>query len=188
MGKRKSSNAKNPSSPGFAKKIDMFENIKAIAMDVDGVLTDGTFWWGANGEEMKRFCFADVTGIPKGREAGIFYALVSGESSPSGMSLVQRYADKLKIADVYKGCHDKAGAVRDFAQKHAIQLSEVCFIGDDIQDIPAMEIVGMAIAPANAQPAAKAKAHFVTSRDGGFGVVREIIDAILKERKSVLNK
>jgi 3-deoxy-D-manno-octulosonate 8-phosphate phosphatase (KDO 8-P phosphatase) len=166
----------------------MFEKIKAIATDVDGVLTDGTFWWSANGDESKRFCYADVSGIPKGREAGIIYALVSGESSPAGMALVQRYADKLKIADVYKGCHDKAAAVRDFAQKHGLQLSEICFIGDDLPDLPAMEIVGLAIAPANAQPAAKTKAHFVTSRDGGFGVVREVIDAILMERKSVLNK
>jgi 3-deoxy-D-manno-octulosonate 8-phosphate phosphatase (KDO 8-P phosphatase) len=166
----------------------MFENIKAIAMDVDGVLTDGTFWWGTNGDEFKRFCYADVTGIPRGREAGMIYALVSGESSPASMSLVQRYADKLKIADVYKGCHDKAGAVRDFAQKHGIQLSEVCFIGDDVQDVPAMEIVGMAAAPANAQPAAKMKAHLITSQNGGFGVVREIIDAILKERKTVPKK
>jgi 3-deoxy-D-manno-octulosonate 8-phosphate phosphatase (KDO 8-P phosphatase) len=166
----------------------MFENIKAIAMDVDGVLTDGTFWWGTNGDEFKRFCYADVTGIPKGREAGIIYALVSGESSPASMLLVQRYADKLKIADVYKGCHDKAAAVRDFARKHDLQLSEICFIGDDIPDLPAMEIVGLAIAPANAQPAAKAKAHFVTSQNGGFGVIREIIEAILEERKSVLKR
>ena len=156
----------------------MFENIKAIAMDVDGVLTDGTFWWSANGDEAKRFCYADVSGIPLGREAGIRYALISGESSPASMTLVQRYADKLKITDVYKGCHDKAAAVRDFAQKHTLQLSEICFIGDDIPDLPALEIVGLAIVPANA------KAHLVTVQNGGFGVVREIIDAILTERKS----
>ncbi len=161
----------------------MFEKIKAIAMDVDGVLTDGTFWWGANGEELKRFCFADVTGIPRGRDAGIVYALISGDSSPTGMALVQRYADKLKIADAYKGCHDKAGAVKDFAQKHGLYLSEICFIGDDVQDIPAMEAVGLAIAPANAQPAAKSKAHHVTVQSGGFGAVREVIEALLNERK-----
>jgi 3-deoxy-D-manno-octulosonate 8-phosphate phosphatase (KDO 8-P phosphatase) len=162
----------------------MFENIKAVAMDVDGVLTDGTFWWSTNGDEAKRFCYADVSGIPKGREAGIIYALISGESSPASMALVQRYADKLKIADVYKGCHDKAAAVRDFAQKHRLQLSQICFIGDDLPDIPAMEIVGLAIAPANGQSAAKTKAHFIAKQNGGFGVVREIIDAILTERKS----
>ena len=161
----------------------MFESIRAVAMDVDGVLTDGTVWWGTNGEEFKRFCFADVTGIPRAIQADIKLALISGESSPGGMALVaQRFADKLAIVDVYKGCHDKAGAVRDFAHKHRLELSELCFIGDDIQDIPAMTIVGVAAAPGNAQPAARAVARYVAERNGGFGVVREILDAILEER------
>lgn len=154
-------------------------------MDVDGVLTDGTFWWGSNGDQFKRFCFADVTGIPRGRQAGLVYALISGDSHPASVTLVHNYAQKMKIADVYAGCHDKAGAVRDFARKHALQLSEICFIGDDVQDIPAMEIAGMSVAPANAQPAAKKRAKFVTSQNGGFGAVRETIEAILRERKAV---
>jgi 3-deoxy-D-manno-octulosonate 8-phosphate phosphatase (KDO 8-P phosphatase) len=158
----------------------MFQGIKAVAMDVDGVLTDGTFWWGINGEEFKRFCFADVTGIPLARKAGIKLALISGESSPSGMALVQRFADKLKIVDVYKGCHDKAAAVRDFAEKHQIPLQAVCFIGDDVPDLPAMGVTGLAAAPADAQPVAKAKAHYITSRNGGSGAVREVLDAILE--------
>lgn len=160
----------------------MFENIKAVAMDVDGVLTDGTVWYGSNGEESKRFCYADVTGIGLARRANIALAFISGESSPASMTLVQRFADKLGIVDVYKGCHDKAGAVRDFAAKHGLQLAEICFIGDDVQDIPAMELVGVAAAPANAHPAARAKARFVTTRSGGFGVVREILDAVLETR------
>ncbi len=160
----------------------MFKNIKAIAMDFDGVLTDGTALWGANGEEMKRICFADVTGIPLARQAGIKLALISGESSPSGMALVQRFADKVKIDDVYKGCHDKAGAVQDFAQKHNLPLIQVCFIGDDVNDLPAMALVGVATAPQNAQPAVKARAAFVAAQPGGSGAVREIIDVILAEQ------
>lgn len=162
----------------------MFESIKAVAMDFDGVLTDGGLWWGLNGEEFKRLCFADVTGIPLARQAGIKLALISGESSPAGMALVQRFADKMKIVDVYKGCHDKASAVRDFAQKHQLQLSEVCFIGDDVNDLPAMALVGLPAAPANAQPAVKAKAAFITSQSGGFGAVREVIDKILGQPTS----
>jgi 3-deoxy-D-manno-octulosonate 8-phosphate phosphatase (KDO 8-P phosphatase) len=161
----------------------MFENIKAVAMDVDGVLTDGTFWWGINGEEFKRFCFADVTGIPLARQAGLELALVSGESSAAGTALVQRFADKLKIGAVYKGCHDKAGAVRDFAEKHHLQLSDICYIGDDVSDIAPMGLVGLAAAPANAQPAVIAIAHFITSRNGGFGAVREVLDTILEKRQ-----
>jgi 3-deoxy-D-manno-octulosonate 8-phosphate phosphatase (KDO 8-P phosphatase) len=160
----------------------MFEKIKAIATDVDGVLTDGMFWWGTNGEEFKRFSFADVTGIALARKAGLKLALISGESSESGMALVQRFADKLQITDVYKGCHDKAAAVTEFAAHHNLQLSEICFIGDDVPDLPAMEIVGVPVAPANAQAVAREKAAWIASRDGGSGVLREVIDLILRQQ------
>jgi 3-deoxy-D-manno-octulosonate 8-phosphate phosphatase (KDO 8-P phosphatase) len=159
--------------------MDIFKKIRAVALDVDGVLTDGTFWWGTNGEEFKRFCFADSTGITQALRAGIKIALISGESSQSGMTLVQRYADKLKISNVYKGCHDKAEAIRDFAQKNGLALSEICFIGDDFIDMPAMSIVGLSATPANAQSLARSKAQFVCKRDGGHGAVRELLDAIL---------
>jgi len=160
----------------------MFEKIKAIATDVDGVLTNGMFWWGTNGEEFKRFSFADVTGIALARKAGLKLALISGESSESGMALVQRFADKLQITDVYKGCHDKAAAVTEFAAHHNLQLSEICFIGDDVPDLPAMEIVGVPVAPANAQAVAREKAAWIASRDGGSGVLREVIDLILRQQ------
>jgi 3-deoxy-D-manno-octulosonate 8-phosphate phosphatase (KDO 8-P phosphatase) len=160
----------------------MFENIKAIATDVDGVLTDGTFWWGADGSETKRFHYADISGIAMARNAGIHLALISGESSDSGRALVQRYADRMKIPTVYAGCHDKAAAVTEFAQKHGLQLSQVCFIGDDNLDIPAFKVVGLAVAPANAQNAAREAATFISSRPGGHGVVREVIELILKQQ------
>jgi 3-deoxy-D-manno-octulosonate 8-phosphate phosphatase (KDO 8-P phosphatase) len=159
----------------------MFDRVRAIATDVDGVLTDGTFWWGTNGEELKRFSFADVTGIALARRAGIKLALISGESSEAGKTLVQRFADKLQIADVYPGCHDKAAAVTEFAGRHGLELSQVCFIGDDVLDLPAMAIVGIAVAPANAQKAAKEKAGLIASRDGGCGVLREIIELVIEQ-------
>lgn len=161
----------------------MFEKVKAIATDVDGVLTDGTFWWGTNGEEFKRFSFADVTGIALARRAGIRLALISGESSESAKTLVQRFADKLQIADVYKGCHDKRAAVAEFANRYDIPLSEVCFIGDDVPDLPAMEIVGVPVAPANAQRVARDVAAWVATRNGGSGVLREVIDLILQQQQ-----
>ena len=115
-------------------------------MDVDGVLTDGTFLWDADGNEYKRFCFSDVTGLGLARAAGYAIALVSGESSRAGMSLVQRYADKLKIDYVYKGCHDKATALREFTGPSGCRSSRRCYIGDDVIDLPAMAIAGVAVA------------------------------------------
>lgn len=158
---------------------ESFKNIQAVLMDVDGVLTDGSFWWGINGEEYKRFCFADATGIAQALGAGVKIGLISGESSEAGMRLVQRLADKLKIVDVYKGCHDKAGAIRDFASRNNIALSDICFIGDDSIDVEAMTIVGLAVAPADAQGPAMSSAHLVTKSRAGHGAVRELLDGIL---------
>jgi len=153
--------------------------IKAVAMDVDGVLTDGSFWWGPNGEEFKRFCFADSTGVALALRAGLKVALISGESSEAGMKLVQRYADKLKIADVFKGWHDKKSAIEAFGRKYALALSDICYIGDDVIDVEAMSIVGFAVCPFDAHQSAKAKAKLITSKKGGRGAVREAIDLIL---------
>jgi 3-deoxy-D-manno-octulosonate 8-phosphate phosphatase (KDO 8-P phosphatase) len=153
--------------------------IKAIALDVDGVLTDGGIWWGPNGEEWKRFCFADVMGVSRARKAGILIALISGEDSP----LVDRFAVKMGITDVEKGCKDKASAVRRLADKAGLDLSEICFMGDDVNDIPAMKIVGVAAAPANAQPVARQCATFVSGNDGGNGAVRELVEAVLSAQQ-----
>jgi 3-deoxy-D-manno-octulosonate 8-phosphate phosphatase (KDO 8-P phosphatase) len=149
--------------------------IRAIALDVDGVLTDGGFWWGTDGEELKRFCFADVMGLSLARRAGFALALISGENSP----LVDRYAEKMQIMYVVKGCRDKAGALRNFASAAGFRLEEVCFMGDDINDIAAMKISGLSCAPANAVPAVIAEAQVHTRNSGGNGAVRELIDALL---------
>jgi 3-deoxy-D-manno-octulosonate 8-phosphate phosphatase (KDO 8-P phosphatase) len=154
------------------------QGIRAIAFDVDGVLTDGGIWWGPNGEEWKRFCFADVMGISRARKAGIVIALISGEDSP----LVDRFAAKFQLTDIFKGCRDKAEALRQFADRNRFSLAEICFMGDDVNDLPAMEIVGLAAAPADARPAVLEKAAFVARSRGGNGAARELIDAILLAR------
>lgn len=144
-------------------------------MDVDGVLTDGTVWLDESGRESKRISFADIMGVSMGRRAGLLFAFVSGES---GLSLDQ-IAAKFGIDEVYSGCKDKASAVRDFAVRHDLDLAQVCFIGDDVNDVPALELCGLAVAPADAQAVALAKASVVTSRPGGGGAVREVIDQLL---------
>jgi len=154
--------------------------IKLIAMDVDGVLTDGSFWWGPNGEEWKRFHFADIMGLSRARKAGLKLALISGEDSP----LIDRLAAKMQITDVEKSCKDKAGALRKLAAFHNLTLEEICFMGDDVNDLPALEIAGLAAAPADAQPAIREKCRFVSIARGGNGAVRELIEMILSESTS----
>ena len=154
--------------------------IKAVVMDVDGVLTDGTVWLDETGRESKRIAFADVMGVSIGRKAGLSFALVSGEGGPG----LEAIAAKFGIADVYGGCKDKAAALRDFANRHELELAEVCFIGDDVNDVPAFEICGLAVAPADAQSVAVTSASLVTSRRGGHGSVREVIDSLLTAKPS----
>jgi len=144
-------------------------------MDVDGVLTDGTVWLDETGRESKKVSFADIMGVSMGRRAGLHFALVSGESGPS----LDQIAAKFGVFEVYRGCKDKAAALREFASRHDVDLDEVCFIGDDVNDLPAFELCGLSVAPVDAQPAALARAALVTTRPGGAGSVRELLDALL---------
>jgi len=146
-------------------------------MDVDGVLTDGSFWWGPNGEEWKRFHFADIMGLSRARKAGLLLALISGEDSP----LIDRLAEKMQIGDVEKSCKDKAAALRRIAALHHLSLDEICFMGDDVNDLPALEIAGLPAAPADAQPAIRTRCRFIAAAKGGNGAVRELIEMILSD-------
>jgi 3-deoxy-D-manno-octulosonate 8-phosphate phosphatase (KDO 8-P phosphatase) len=152
------------------------KRIKAVAMDVDGVLTDGSFVWGPNGEEFKRFSFRDVMGISLARKAGFLFALISGEAT----SFVDRFAEKMGITDVHKGCKDKATALVEFAARHNLKPDEVCFIGDDVNDLPAFAVAGIAVAPGDAHPKAKEAANFVMQAGGGQGAVREFLDRLME--------
>jgi len=154
------------------------KQIQAVAIDVDGVLSDGGLWWGPDGQEWKRFCFADIMGVSLARRAGLILALISGENSP----LVDRYAGKMLIRHVVKGCRDKATALREFTATAGVKLAETCFMGDDINDLPAMAIAGLSAAPANAAAIVLARANFICKASGGNGAVRELMDALLEAR------
>ena len=153
-------------------------NIRAIALDVDGVLTDGGVWWGPGGQEWKRFSYADIMGVSLGTKAGLLFALISGEDSP----LVDRFAGKMGITFFEKNCKDKASALQRFSAATAIPSSAIAFMGDDVNDLGAMELCGFAAAPANALAAVRERASFIAKAPGGHGAVREFIDAILAAR------
>jgi 3-deoxy-D-manno-octulosonate 8-phosphate phosphatase (KDO 8-P phosphatase) len=157
-------------------------DLRAIALDVDGVLTDGTLQWSSTGEEIKRYNFADIMGISLLSRLGIKMALISGEPSP----LVDRYAEKMRIPFVAKGTRDKATALREFATHSGVALEHTCFFGDDVNDLAAMEIAGLCACPSNA--AAEVLAHvaqqhgFLSPLPGGHGAVRSFADTILASR------
>lgn len=148
--------------------------IKAVALDVDGVLTDGTFWWGPDGVEMKRFSFRDVMGVSRASQRGMVFALISGERN----ALVDRYATKMNITSIYQGCKDKEAALRSFAETRQLDLESICFMGDDVNDLGAMKIAGLSAAPADAHTSVLAAAGYVATLPGGRGAVRELLDFI----------
>jgi 3-deoxy-D-manno-octulosonate 8-phosphate phosphatase (KDO 8-P phosphatase) len=153
-------------------------SIEALVMDVDGVLTDGTFSWSASGDETKSFSFEDVMGLSRARQAGLTLGLISGEDSV----LVDRFAGKLAITHVAKGCKEKGAALRGFAETTGIALARTAYIGDDVNDLPALAVAGLSVAPANAQPQVRAAVALVMKRSGGHGAVREFVEMILAAR------
>ena len=139
---------------------------------MDGVLTDGTFIWGAGGEESKSFSFRDIMGISLASRAGVVFALISGESGP----LIDRYAEKMRISRVWKSCRDKAVAIQEFSETASISLEEICFVGDDVNDLSAMTLAGYSAAPSDAHPLVLKAVDFVAKAGGGRGAVREVLD------------
>jgi 3-deoxy-D-manno-octulosonate 8-phosphate phosphatase (KDO 8-P phosphatase) len=155
--------------------------IKLLALDADGVLTDGGLYYGpplAEGDragDWGRFDIKDGMGIWRLRHIGCEVAIVSGRQCEA----VRARAVYLGVTEVQQGVLDKAGAVRELAQARGLDLAEVAFMGDDLNDLEAMRIVGLPAAPADAVPEVQAVAAFVSSRDGGRGAVRELCELII---------
>ncbi len=149
--------------------------VRCVVLDVDGVLTDGLLYYGAEGEVLKRFHVRDGLGLELLREAGVEVAVVSARASEP---LHKRLRD-LGVVHAMTGCRDKRQAVQTLAATLSIQLREMAFVGDDLLDLPAMELVGFPVAVADAHPRVKAAARWVTTRGGGRGAVRELADLIL---------
>ncbi len=145
-------------------------------MDVDGVLSDGRIIIDANGIESKAFDAHDGYGIARARENGILLAIITGRHSEA----VTVRAGRLKIEEVYQNHFDKLSAYEKLKAKYSLNDDEVCFIGDDEFDLPLLRLVGVSAAPPNAIPVVKQQVHYITTREGGRGAVRELLDKILQ--------
>jgi 3-deoxy-D-manno-octulosonate 8-phosphate phosphatase (KDO 8-P phosphatase) len=155
--------------------LERARQVRLMAFDVDGVLTDGRLWYGEHGEVVKGFNALDGHGLRLMKESGIAVALVTGREGP----IVARRAAELGIALVQQGVRDKARAIAALAQEHGYALSEVGYMGDDIIDLTALQRVGFAASVPNAPPYVSQVAHWVSSVPGGSGAVRECCDVIL---------
>jgi YrbI family 3-deoxy-D-manno-octulosonate 8-phosphate phosphatase len=128
---------------------------------------------------LKKFNTRDGMGLARLREAGVAVAIISGEDS----AIVHARAAKLKIDDVFCGASNKRIAIDELCTRHGLGLDEVAFIGDDLNDLPALECVGLACAVADAAEPVQAIAHYVTQRRGGDGAVRELCEFLIAARQ-----
>lgn len=150
--------------------------IELVIVDVDGVLTDGRIIVDDRGVETKHFHVRDGLGLALWRRSGKKSAIVSGRSA----QVVARRAEQLKIDRVHQGIEDKAASLRELLEDLKLTPDQVCFIGDDLIDLPALHGVGLAACPADAVPEVHRVAHLISRSDGGRGAVREIIETIMK--------
>jgi 3-deoxy-manno-octulosonate cytidylyltransferase (CMP-KDO synthetase) len=157
------------------------QRVKLVAFDVDGVLCSPLLEYGTSGEEVKRFHVRDGMGIRLLLESGIEVAVVSARTSGA---LVRRLRD-LGIVHASLECLDKLSAIRALVARLGLELSEVCFAGDDLFDVPVLHEVGFPVCVADAHPIAKREAAWVTASNGGEGAVREIADLLLGARREL---
>jgi len=189
--------------------IDRARKIRIILFDVDGVLTDGTIWLvpgpgpadgslleeirGKGGVgfgvgsatmiEAKGYSAHDGTAISLARLGGLKCGVITKRISET----VATRARDLKLEFVYQGCAFKMQAIREIMAKEGVTLEEICYVGDDVIDLPAMREVGFAVAVANSRERVKAEAHYVTPNPGGYGAARDAVEFILAA-KGVLEK
>ena len=158
--------------------------VKALVLDVDGVLTDGRIFCTASGESARIFYVPDGIGIRMLKKAGIRCAAITGSSSDS----VRRRLEHLKFDAIIADCVDKGPALDKLAADWQLGCEQVAYMGDDLVDIAPMVAAGVAAAPAGAHPAVLAAAALVTRAGGGAGAVRELCEMILSAQESQVLK
>jgi 3-deoxy-D-manno-octulosonate 8-phosphate phosphatase (KDO 8-P phosphatase) len=155
--------------------VDRARDVRLLLLDVDGVLTDGGLRYDDGGSEAKTFHVHDGHGLKMLQGQGVPVGIITSRESP----LVARRAIELGIEHLYQGSNDKRETYSGILQQLELDVSAVAYVGDDVIDLPVMTGVGLAIAVADAHPEVRARAHWVTSTNGGRGAVREVCDLLL---------
>ena len=157
------------------EEVRCLERIKVLALDVDGVLTDGKVYYDNSGQEARAFYVPDGAGLAYWHRAGLGSALISGRQS----RLVELRAQELRIGLVLQGRFAKSEALDEVLAHFGVEAQEVAYAGDDLLDLPVLRRVGYPVAVANACAEVLQVARYVTQRRGGEGAVRELIERIL---------
>jgi 3-deoxy-D-manno-octulosonate 8-phosphate phosphatase (KDO 8-P phosphatase) len=156
--------------------LERFQKIKLFVFDVDGVLTDGSLYVFADGEQVRKMNIKDGFALQLAIKKGYRVLVISGAHSDG----VARRLEKLGIADVFMKVEDKSELLANYMSERNIVTEQVLYMGDDMPDYKVMKMVGLACAPADAMPEIQSIAHYIAIKNGGEGCVREVIEKVLK--------
>ncbi len=149
-----------------------------LVMDVDGTLTDGKIYMSASGELMKAFNIKDGYAIAHLKDYSIIPVIITGRQS----DIVKQRCHELHIHELYQGIENKSYQLRTICDKYQIDLTNVAYIGDDLNDLPCMHICGLSACPSDAVKEIKENVNFVCKSNGGEGAVREFVDYIISQQ------
>ncbi len=166
--------ARIDSAPQISR--ERWGKIKLLALDVDGVLTDGSLTFDEQGRLLQTFHVRDGFALVAARRAGLRIAWISGRAS----AVAEHRFRELDLHDCILACADKAQAMRQLQMQHGFEPEQCCFVGDDLPDLPAFMNCGVKVAVADAVPEVLQVADYVTQMRGGRGAVREVIELILE--------
>jgi 3-deoxy-D-manno-octulosonate 8-phosphate phosphatase (KDO 8-P phosphatase) len=158
--------------------LEKAKKVKLLLLDVDGVLTDGRIIYDSRGCDMKLFDVHDGLGVYVLNKAGIKTILITAKGSPA----IRPRARDMQVAEVFQNITPKTKVLDKILKKYKVELSEICFVGDDLVDLGLMKKVGLAVAVFNACPEIKQAAGYITLKEGGRGAVREVAELILKSQ------
>lgn len=164
------------------KALASAKEVKLLVLDVDGVMTDGRLYIGAEGETIKAFNSHDGHGIKMLRRSGIEVAIISGRKS----SALEQRAKELGIKHLYQGREDKITALNELLNIIDVNYQQIAHLGDDLPDLPVIRRVGLGMAVANAYPLVKEHALWCTKAEGGNGAVREACDFIMAAQNTLV--
>ena len=162
-----------------ARLKDKIKKIKLLALDVDGILTDGRIVLDHEGNEVKQFNVKDGFGLVLLRRAGLKTAIISARSAPA----VTARAKDLEFDKIFQDANPKIHAYRELLKEFQLTDEQVCFMGDDLPDLEVLKSVGLAASVPNAVDEAKKESDYITRSSGGAGAVREVVELILKTQK-----
>ncbi len=153
-------------------------SIKLIATDFDGVLTDGHVYYSSvSDEEIKQISFKDIMGISVALKNGYKIAIISGEKN----KIIDKLATKFSLEDVFQGIKDKCSVLKEISEKYNIPKEEICYIGDDINDISALKWAGVAVTVPDANYKVKNIENIIiTNSNAGNGAFREVVDSLIQ--------